>query len=357
MKILVLIDNNLKHDNRVKRHVTAMLEEGHRVTLLAQPRPDAEPGLVANGMEMIFWSAPAMTLDAQVIRRLAERLGVLRQVFTSFPAALSGLESLDVLGPIVRRIQSRQLECSWWAGFRSPVCQEDVSPLQDFQSVLATYEYMLRWAEYACRYEADCIYCNDLFALLAGVAHKGMHHSRLIFDAHEIFYDIGPGLHTRLWKQALALLERQLVQAADAMLGVSESHVDWMRTTYNPPCEVLCVPNSVGLGQDVPPPPPPTTNPGNTLRVYYHGASDRFRGLDNIVTAVAQVPQTRFVMRCMPSSDFELVEKAIQQMGVRDRVSMLPLVGSGSLIDAIRAEADVGIHAHELPRALNIKVA
>jgi glycosyltransferase involved in cell wall biosynthesis len=354
MKTLVVIDNNLKHDNRVRRHITALLERGHAVDVLARPVPNAVAGFAAPGMTMAFWPPPEITLDQRVIRTLSQQLGLTRQLFAAFPAALVSSESLDVLGPLSERIQSRQLACRSWTGFRGAIFREDLHPVDDYQSVLWYFEFMLRWAEYACRFEADCVYCNDLLTLFAGVAHKTKYGSRLIFDAHEIYYDMGPGMHSRLWKQAMALLERQLVASADAIIGVSQSHVEWMRTAYRPACELFCVPNCVGMGEVVSPPEP--HSPGSPLRIYYHGASDAYRGLDKIVRAVAEEPATQFIMRCFPSPTLDEVGKLVEGMALQERVRLLPLASAEEMIHAIRTEADVGIHAHESPQALNIKV-
>jgi glycosyltransferase involved in cell wall biosynthesis len=352
MKILVLVDNNLKYDNRIKRHITAMLEEGHEVTAIACCA-DAEPGFTAPGLEMILWNPVPYMPDAHVIRSLAARLRMEQEIFAAYPAALATAESMDVLAPLTNDIQQRQLACSCWKPF-DPICLEGVPPAQAHSQTLSDLQLMLLWAEYVVGFEADCIYCNDLPALLPGVVHKKRHGSRLIFDAHEVYYDLAPGLQPRLWKQSMALLERQLALSGDVIFGVSQSHVDWMRTAYNPPAEMVLVPNCVGLGQEITQPRERT--PHTPLRVYYHGAGDRFRGLDNIVEAIADVPAAEFIMRCMPSPDLCLVDEAIARTGLRDRVRRLPVVGPASIIDAVRAEADIGIHAHALPQALNIKV-
>jgi glycosyltransferase involved in cell wall biosynthesis len=354
MKTLVLVENNLEHDNRVKRHIATMLDLGHQVKVIGVALPNATPGYRREGMEMIFWPQPEITLQAARLRELAQRTMLTGFIFRAFPGALASLESHARLGPLSRRIQQKQIDCSWWAPFWDAVCKEGIEPLQEHRSLMAYVEYMLYWAEFTVPHEAECVYCNDLPSLLAGVAHKLRHGSRLIYDAHEIYYDIVPGAHSRSWKQTMAILENYLSWQADCVIGVSESHAALMRQTYTLVRKVLCVPNCFGMGQEVAPPPP--RSPETPLRVYYHGASDAWRGLSKMVRGLALVPDVVLVLRCYPSEPLEEARRLAQTLGIAERVKILPLVPPERMIDAIRAEADVGIHACEPPTALNIKV-
>ncbi|MGE3803296.1 MAG: hypothetical protein AB7K24_01340 [Gemmataceae bacterium] len=353
MKILVLIDNNLQHDNRVKRHIQAMLEQGHQVKVVAMPFPKAVAGYAAPGMEMSFWEPKHLSLDPNKIRGLCDRLGLTGHVFAAFPAAIAFPESLDEVMSMSRRIQRHQLSQRWWDGFE-PICREAASVLDEYQESLHAFELMLQWAEYVCDMEADCVYCNDLLSLPAGVAHKLKNGSRVIFDAHEIYYDMAPGHQTALWKQSMALLERSLVSEVHTIFGVSRSHVEWMRKTYQPKCEVIWVPNCVGLGKEI---TLPAARPSHgPLRVYYHGASDPWRGLAKIVEAVALTPDTELILRCFPSETLDAALEQASALGIRGRIRVLPLASANELISAIREEAEIGIHAHECPTALNVKV-
>jgi glycosyltransferase involved in cell wall biosynthesis len=354
MKTLVLIDNNLERDNRVKRHIGAMLDWGQRVTVLAEPLPSAARGMARDGMEMIFRAQPEIWLQARRLRELAFHTKTLGLVFRAFPGAFAEVASHERLGPMSRRIQQQQIACSWWDAFRACTCREDLDPLTEHRSLMAYFEYLLNWAYDVVQYDADVVYCNDLPTLLAGAAHKLCRGSRLIYDAHEIYYDMVPGALTRSWKQSMALLEMNLSWLADAIIGVSQSHADWMRQTYCLARRVLCVPNCFGMGQEVA--PPSERRPATPLRIYYHGASDPYRGLTNLVRGVAQVDGVVLVLRCPESATLSQARELAQELGIAPRVQFLPLVPPEQMIDAIRAEADVGIHACDPPTALNIKV-
>lgn len=353
-KTLVLIDNNLERDNRVKRHIAAMLDAGQRVTVVAEPLPSATPGMKRDGMEMVFWMQPETTLQPRHLKDLALRTKTLGFVFQAFPGLFADPESFEQLGAISRRIQQRQIACSWWDRFRDAICREDMDPLTEHRSLMQYFEYLLNWAHFTVRHDADIVYCNDLPTLLAGVAHKLCHGSRLIYDAHEIYYDMVPGALSRSWKQAMAILERSLSWVADCVIGVSDSHADWMRDTYSLVRKVLCVPNCFGMGQAVS--PPATRAPASPLRIYYHGASDPYRGLTKLVRAVALVKDVVLVLRCPPSATLDEARRLALELAIGERVQFLPLVPPEQMIDAIRAEGDVGIHACEPPTALNIKV-
>ncbi len=354
MKTLVLIDNNLDYDNRVKRHISAMREMNHDVKVIYRPWPNATPGLKRDGVEMVLFPHPEITLKVGRIRELARRTQTTSFVFRAFPGAFVSLESFERLGPLSRRIQEAQIACSWWEPFRNATFQEGVAPFDEHQFVLVNFEDLLNWAAFAIEHPADCIYCNDLPSLLAGVAHKLRYGSRLIYDAHEIYCDMYPGGVPRAWKQATALLEASLTWMADCVIGVSESHADWMRQTYQLARKVLCVPNCVGLGEAVA--PPPRRPPGSPLRIYYHGASDPYRGLSKMVRGLALVSDVELVLRCLPSETLEEARQLAATLGISDRLRILPIVPADQMIEATRSEADVGIHAHEAPTALNIKV-
>lgn len=357
MKTLLLVENNLGRDTRMKRHVTALLELGHEVTVLASPYPDATPGMTADGLDIQMWRCPEITLHSASMRRLAREAGVIDYVFKAFPAALIAPRSYDLLEPLSRIAQRGQMASPRWDGFRAPVCKPDLPPQEDCKSLACFFEFMLHWAAEALRHPADLVYCVDLPTLLAGLAHKRKYGSTLVYDAHEVYYDMAPGMYTLLWKQGLALLELHLADAADWVIGVSESHASWMRRTYGlNPEKVLCVPNCFAMGEDVP--PPPRRVPHTPLRIYYHGSSDPYRGLGAIARAVAAEPTTQLILRCPPSEAIDEVRQVAQSLQVQDRIKILPLVPPDQMIDAIRAEADVGIHVTvDMPLAVNLKVA
>jgi glycosyltransferase involved in cell wall biosynthesis len=356
MHILVLAETNLETDTRMKRHLRALLEMGQQVTALLLSDSDSAAGLDAEGLRVLHWRCPEITLRADVVQPLAARLGLTQFLLQAFPGALAP-RAFAQLGKLCERIQAHQLDDARWQELHQSVCKEGVEPREDYEGLCRSFEVMLLWADFACQQPADCVYCVDLPTLLAGVAHKQKYGSRLLFDAHEIYCDMAPGAQTRLFKQAFALLEGQLARHADCVFGVSELHAEWMRHTYELPAErVRCVPNCFALGQTVG--PPPLRRPANPLRLYYHGNGDPFRGLDTITRAVARVPGIHLVLRCPPSPTMEEVRQLAGDLGMMERFKVLPLVPPDQMIAAIRAEADVGIHITlDRPLSLTLKVA
>jgi glycosyltransferase involved in cell wall biosynthesis len=351
MRILVLALTDLAFDTRVKRHLRALRDLGNQVTAVVSSCRQPLDDNTANGLEIITWQAPGATHEAALVQRLAAETGLTNLIFNAFPGALAP-QAFDVFGEWSRRLQARPMAQLRWQPLHQTLAHEDRDPRSDYRELCGIFENMLRLAEFACRHPADTVYCVDLPTLPAGVAHQRRHGSRLIFDAHEIYYDMAPGQYTRLWKESLALLEWRLARQADWVFGVSQSHADWMRQTYELRSDrVLCVPNCCGMGQEAK--PAPVRAPATPLRIYYHGNSDPYRGLGAIARAVAAVPETQLILRCPPSP---ALDEARQIAG--ESVKILPLVGPEELIEAIRSEADVGIHVTlDLPVALNIKVA
>lgn len=353
MDILLMIDNNLQNDNRVKRHISLMLEKGNRVNVIARPIPNDQPSFIKDNLTYTFWNTSNITLDPTVIKSISEKLGVYDMLWRAFPGIQTPVEKAVVMAKYYKKIQEIQLKSSWWEDFRSSIALEGVNEINEHANLLWSFEFFLRWAEFTSDFKADLIYCNDIGTLLCGVAHKLKWNSKLVYDAHEIQCDLVPEGHSRLWKNTIALYENSLIQYADEVIGVSESHVNWMKKTYGIN-KVTSIPNCSSVSDSL---TSPEKHFENELRLYYHGASDQWRGLSNIVMAISKVSNVRLVLRCVESEHLKEIKKIVRTLKIEDRVEFEAVVDSSEIIEVTRRDGDIGIHACDVRPCLNIEVA
>lgn len=353
MNLLVLISNNVMHDNRVKRHIKALAPKFSKVLVSYRPIPDERLNLdIANVTGKVFNHTPGELVNKR-IRDDYAAAGLLSELVSAFPPIL--LDKLAVPGwlPFSLDIQGQVLATPRFRDVRN-VTTNDEDALSDAWNVLWTLDFFIQWANEARQIPADVVYCNDLETLLCGVVHKKIFNSRLIYDAHELAFDIVPGHHSRVYKNTMALLEYKLTQMVDVLLGVSGAQLDWMREAYGLTIPCLTIPNCSEYTEagDYAPPLPSTP-----LRVYYHGASDQWRGLEATVDAIQDVEDVVLMLRCLDSDNLPKLKARVRQNKLDDKVFFLdPVQGSG-LSGAVRESADIGIHACDVQPCMNIQVA
>ncbi|MHC9540246.1 MAG: glycosyltransferase [Vulcanimicrobiota bacterium] len=353
MKILLLIDNNLKNDSRVMRHINLMLDCGAEVEVVALPIPDNTCSLSREGLNVDFFPSPPITIDPVVIRKLAEKLGVWHLLWRAWPGISTHHEYAPLMKKHYSKIQEKQLSLDHWKDFRASIAKKDVKDYEEHQGLNYTFEFFLKWAEYTLNFPADIVYCNDLRTLICGVAHKRKFRSRLVYDAHEIFCDIVPGYHSRVWKDSMALYEHSLIRNADSVIGVSESHVAWMGKTHGVWEKVRSIPNCPVRDKSLSLSEKKFSLP---LRIYYHGASDRSRNILHIIKAVNQFPDLELVMRCVESDHLQELKEFVCNSNISNNVHFLELVPSSRIVAASHDDGDIGIVLCDIQPCLNSSV-
>ena len=353
MKLLVLIDNNTKNDNRVKRHIRTVSPFFDSIHVLARPLPDEKFGISLPRLTYSYFTQSPLTLDTKTLRDKCETLGVFSYIFTAFPAiAFSNLKNRDIL-EFCKEIQNRFISADWFYDVRLALT-DDTTIYNDTMNMLCNVSFFIQWAEEAVKIEADTVYCNDLNTLLCGVAHKLKWNSRLIYDAHEISFDIFPGEHSKIYKTTLALMEYKLSSEINALIGVSQTQVDWLKKAYSLRIPCVTIPNCSDLSENISVNP---KRPQRPLRLYYHGASDKWRGIEQTIEAIKAVPNIVLNLRCLESENLTDIKAYVQKEKISDKVVFLDPVSEHDMLMAVRQDADIGIHACDIRQCLNIKVA
>lgn len=354
MKLLMLVSNNLQYDSRVKRHLSALSNEFDEMLLSVRPIPDNQTYLTLPNLKYKFFNWEPFPYPA--IKKLRDALETMNMFDDIWPVAPALLDehyyepdSLD----FEKLVQDTLMGTPQWKEVLAGI-PEEADLVKQTGWLFGFLDCAIQWAKDIVSESADVIYCNDIDTLLAGAAHKRRHHSRLIYDAHDIYCDIFPGIFPRMHRNMLALLERQLLQHVDVLLGVSQSELDWMTKTYRVDIPQAVIHNCTGNTALEPFCSKSFSLP---LRLYYHGNADPTRGIGSVIDAVALVPDVVFHIRCLPSSYLDVLKEKVRALGLEDRVRFLDPVPSSEVSGAARKDGDIGIHACSTEKSVNIEIS
>ncbi|GLY21579.1 glycosyltransferase family 4 protein [Micromonospora sp. NBRC 101691] len=202
----------------------------------------------------------------------------------------------------------------------------------------------------------DLIHAND-FRML-GVAARAKTRAaargrpvKVVWDAHEFLPGVRPVRHNARWLPAHVAHEREYAPYADAVMTVSESLADLLRTTHGlaeQPDVVLNAP-AADHGEPVGAESTPDlrarcgVRPETPLLVY-SGAAAEQRGLATMVEALPQLDgvHVAFVVNKPDSPYLQGLRARAAELGVVDRVHVLPYVAHWQVVPFL-ASADVGV--------------
>jgi glycosyltransferase involved in cell wall biosynthesis len=172
---------------------------------------------------------------------------------------------------------------------------------------------------------ADVIHANDLDTLPAAAKLADDLHSRLVYDAHELYADFDPD-PPRLANALLSRMERRLARRADAVVTVSEPIAEELRRRLGvQPIVVLNAP-------ELDPREPPEPEAGQ-LRAVYQGAFGTGRPLEDLVEAVRLAPNVRLTLRVSRSA--ASLFDGMLPADVRERVDVHDPVGPHEVVAAL----------------------
>lgn len=305
-------------DARVIREAATLAAAGHQVTVMARP---TDPAATAGEVEV---------RDGFEIRRIPVpgriRRAVVRRRRVSVPV---GDRSLTQARPATARPEGLVGGVRW----------------------LARWQFgTMAWAAAAARLapDADVWHGHDVPGLAAAHRARRRRGGRLVFDAHELFFEAGGTVRVPSWATALARREtRQRMTAADAIVTVNEALARELAGIV--PRPVLVVHNCPARW--TPPEPPEellraaTAIPTEHAVALYHGSFAPFRGVEVLVAALAEpgLEGVHAVLMGVGTLDDD-VRAAAAKPGVRDRVHVLEPVDPLTLPRWI-AGADVGVMA------------
>jgi glycosyltransferase involved in cell wall biosynthesis len=237
-------------------------------------------------------------------------VGLTGRISGEEPAPLDGVQ-------IVRTGQPGRTNAQWKTGEGE---RRESAPLRELRGLyrLARLGLRTRGLRRAGRTigRTDVVHANDLETLPAAYLLAKELHSRLVYDAHELYSEFDPN-PPRIAGAALRRIERRLARRADAVVAVSEPIGDELRRRLG--VEPIVVLNAPELD----PRDPPEPDPG-AFRAVYQGAFGTGRPLEDLIGAIRLAPSVRLTLRVNRSArkvlERELPDDVAGRIDVRDPV-------------------------------------
>lgn len=362
MEVLVCIDNNLKSDSRLKRHVTAIAKQAVCVSVLTNTCPEDGFGLdIKNVRQVCYQASQYQTgkwLQTTTMEETIQDLGVSKELQQVVPFLSDKREMsyyIDEVMDAYASYLSKNMKGGRFADITKRTAQQmEKQPAMSYVVIfLLNSIYMARKA---LQIPADVVLCNDIDTLLCGVAHKKKYNSRLVYDIHDITCDITAGEFPLLYSEMLMLYEKVLISAADAVIGVGNFILQWARLHYGvkAPCVPVYSCSESQLLTDV---YPKKYSQGQPIRIYFHGCAYSVRKLENIVLAAKDMEDIELVFRTDWNEYMENVVKTALENGMQKRLHILPMVPTEDVIRKANADGDIGIYATDPESCVNWKAS
>jgi glycogen(starch) synthase len=216
------------------------------------------------------------------------------------------------------------------------------------------WDYELAYGKVIDELSPDLIHANDFYMLGVGAratvrARAAGRSVKLLWDAHEFLPGLRSRADTATWLPAHCAYEREFAPYADAVITVSAELARLLQTHHalaETPGVILNAPDVephrrdqstadiralCGIGTDA-------------RLLVYSGAAAPQRGLDIMVEAIPRLDgvHVAFVVAHPPSRYVEGLVARSAELGVADRVHLLPYVPHDQLVSFL-ASADVGV--------------
>ncbi len=326
MNVCMLVANPILYDGRVIRHARALVEAGHKVTVLGVIGPNDADG-----------ELPEETPFA-VKRLRRQRRGILPRLTWATTALRQ--RAAQAIGKAL-----------------PPSLLNLIPGLAD----LAVATSAVELAAMAVAQPFDVYHGNDLNTLPAVAWAASLRARPYLYDAHEFYVEESPNL-SEFERRARRLTEERLARRAAAVLTVNDLLADELATRYHIPRPVV-IRNL--------PPRFATTDPQllpigevGTLRLLYHGTHIGLAqpGTDDVLRAMAQLRAElaiHLTLRGQLSAQQQTqLWQRVAELGLTGRVAIAPPVpGPTALMAAAVAEkAEVGLAFHP-PLAGNFRLA
>jgi glycosyltransferase involved in cell wall biosynthesis len=290
-----------------------------------------------------------ITQDVEVTRRILQEAHTLTDAGYSVSIITRSADTRDSKGTVEGlpvewiAVQGRDPRFGWL--YKLAGLGRGTSTAALWSVLTGRHTFTLRATPRAIQARAAVYHAHDLNNLQVAYTAARKTHAKLVYDAHELFPEMG-NRWVRLKRGSWRRLESRLLPRADLSITVNELIAAEMSKRYHvpPPLVVLNCPD-----------PPPTFDPGaryNLIRdqlglsperriVLYQGWMSEGRGLENLVRCVRLLVEDAVVV-FMGYGDYQskLVEMA--QAEPEGRVSFIPAVPQRDLL-AYCASADVGI--------------
>lgn len=352
-KGIVCISNNLKYDNRVVRHITAISQVMDEVHVSAQPIPDENWHLgdlhkvSYNFFKWIPDSYPATVKIKEITERLqlTNELKIITGIldFDNYLEKNISKIAIDKEKKKQKKIIKKEKIKSYLSKWNKCETSEN-----EFLRILCFLDAAVQWAESVIDIPANIVYCNDIDSLLCGIVHKRKYGSKLVYDVHDLYYDILLNKKNPVYGSFLVLFEHYFIKWVDVLVGVSQSELEYLKGLHKVNVPVNFIPNCLPQFE------------GNRkilskkethvpFRFYFHGIADEIRGVKKMIEAIRMIPEATLYLRCLPSPFIEEMKELAEKEGVIKRIHFLEAVTQKELSEAVNRDSDAGISLLDLP--------
>jgi glycosyltransferase involved in cell wall biosynthesis len=400
--IVMVVDNDVVTDTRVRKEATSLGAAGYRVTVVGKGS-EGQPAEERIGTARIVrvpvpptvlqehWDrrqrrrqrripligyrsrsaydaarrriqARRRDAEAEAARAIMRQQGTAasRRFSVTRQLRLAGLNLKEILvrgRGVVRHRMNRAAGTAWqrWDEFQS----QRVRGVRWRRVIPGLDDFEIAHGPVIDSLGPDAVHAHDVFSI--GIAARAVGRARLagrqvalVYDAHEFV----PGLprhagRTPRYAAAVESLEREYIRDADRILTVSPAIAAAIRTHYRldrTPDVILNIPMATQARANV-------GEPAQSVRascglgpevplLVYSGGLKRVRGVDVVVRAMTYLPNEHLAVVCVPNARAALVEelrRLADRLGVSERVHFVDPVPPDQVVGYLAA-ADIGLH-------------
>ncbi|HEV7709850.1 MAG TPA: glycosyltransferase family 4 protein [Asanoa sp.] len=326
-RVVMLVDNGVDGDSRVQKAARSAAEAGWDVTLL---------GCSTTGVEREWLLGPARV-------RLLPMGGGQPSQGRGLRARLVARGGLPLRAARLARRPVEHAQVRFWRLVRGDGAWRRLEP--------GLWNYERVFGPVIDELAPDLIHAHDFRMLGVGAraAERGRAAGRpikLLWDAHEFLPGAKPRRDNARWLPAHLAYEREYVPYADAVVTVSDTLAELLRTEHHLaelPAVVLNAPAATPAG------PVPDLRAlcgldSATPLLVYGGSATVQRGLGTVVEALPRLTGVHLALVVNdPANHYvrQLLATAAR-LGVADRVHAVPYVQHGQ-VSAFLATADIGV--------------
>lgn len=331
MNICMLVLNTFRPDVRVLKEASTLVRQGHRVTVLAVRDKQSLEEEWFDGVRVVRLKlrSPNQFAPRRLLKIVDKRR--LRSVSAKPAAPLAAASKIN--GKPMSKLEG---------------CRGGLRGLLDGTCMKLHWRWRLQELYHQAQpilhgERFDVIHTHDLNTLPVGARIAAEQRARLVYDSHELYPEASghSPLESRFW----ADLERQLIHRADAVITVSDSIAEELKSRYRlarPPIVLLNAPPRPAL--------PPAGS--NRIRqaagiaddepvVLYQGGFAPNRGLENLIEAAGRFQRGTLVFMGWGKIEADLRRLAADR-GLDGRVRFIPAVPQDVLLEWT-SSADLGL--------------
>ena len=356
MNTLICITNNVVRDGRVKRQVNIAKRISSNVDVVCLPIPDRDCDIKDKNVNPIFVDIDLY--NANIIERFKSALDVLgirKEIIDICPfLERNNYYNKTIIG-LYKHWLNIQLRGTRWKDIRNHIAEE-MPDKEAMSFVVCSLIRMIVMAEEVISHPAEVVYCNDLDTLLCGVVHKRKYGSRLIYDVHDLLYDISSNEFPQMYCNFLALLEHKYIKEVNVLLGTGKYSLEWLADMHGITQPFFPIMNCIeeyrkeGIQSK-------SYDEEKPLTIYFHGFAAPDRNLHLIIEAINNIKELNFVIRSKTNDYVNSLRKMVEDYRIEDRVQILDFVPYDDVIRSSNKEGDVAIYASSPDSCLNWKYA